>query len=61
MSTFLPIRHDRRLFKNRSKFNLYRYKWEIRWFVKSWLIPGLASAGFVFMLAYALMQWCMQP
>lgn len=61
MSTFLPIRSNRRLFKSRSKPNLHTYTWGIRWFIKSWLIPGLGSAGFVFMLAYALAQWCVQP
>lgn len=57
MPTFLHARPYRR------PFNLQRstkYTWLIRWFVKSWLGPGIATAGFVFLLAYTLAEWCVQ-
>lgn len=55
MTPFLPIRSERLNLRNSS-----RHGWKIRWFIKSWLVPGIGTLGFVLMLAYTTVQWCVQ-
>lgn len=55
MTTFSPSRPARLNLRNSS-----RHGWAIRWFIKSWLVPGIGTIAFAFMLAYALAEWCVQ-
>lgn len=36
------------------------HTWKIRWFIQSWLVPAVASIGFVFMFAWAVLKWWME-
>lgn len=72
MNPFLPIKPERMLFRrvpvSRPLFDqafsarhLANRAWRLRWFVRSSLGPLTATAGFVLLLAYALVRWCVQP